>query len=197
MNEGGIMRRCAVWLVGVLGSLLVVVGQANAVGVWGQATPAVFAAGVQNTTPEAYFSSVSCGSVGNCTAVGYFKNVAGDREAFTMTSTAGTWGQATPAVFATGVQNTTLEAYFSSVSCGSVGNCTAVGYFKNVARGFEAFTMTAVDDTPAPTTTVVPTTTAAPVLPATGSEVNRPFVAGLLALVAGVMVTLRRRRSIN
>jgi LPXTG-motif cell wall-anchored protein len=34
-------------------------------------------------------------------------------------------------------------------------------------------------------------------LPATGSEVNRPFVAGLLALVAGVMVTLRRRRSIN
>ena len=140
VNEGGIMRRCAVWLVGVLGSLLVVVGQANAVGVWGQATPAVFAAGVQNTT---------------------------------------------------------LEAYFSSVSCGSVGNCTAVGYFKNVARGFEAFTMTAVDDTPAPTTTVVPTTTAAPVLPATGSEVNRPFVAGLLALVAGVMVTLRRRRSIN
>ena len=46
MNEGGIMRRCAVWLVGVLGSLLVVVGHANAVGVWGQATPAVFAAGV-------------------------------------------------------------------------------------------------------------------------------------------------------
>jgi LPXTG-motif cell wall-anchored protein len=178
-------------LVGVLGSLLVVVGQANAVGVWGQATPAVFAAGVQKTTPSAEFLSVSCGSVGNCTAVGYFKNVAGDREAFTMTSTAGTWGQATPAVFAAGVQNTTPSAEFLSVSCGSVGNCTAVGYFKNVAGGYEAFTMTAVDDTPAPTTT------AAPVLPATGSEVNRPFVAGLLALVAGVMVTLRRRRSIN
>ena len=120
-----------------------------------------------------------------------------------MTSTAGTWGQATPAVFAAGVQNTNPNSDFFSVSCGSAGNCTAVGYFKNVAGGYEAFTMTSVDDTPAPTTTAVPSTTAtpttiaAPVLPATGSDVNGPFVAGLLALAAGVMVKLRRRLLIN
>ena len=114
-------------LVGMLGSLLVVVGQANAAGVWGQVTPAVFADGVQNTNPNSSYASVSCGSAGNCTAVGYFKNVAGGIEAFTMTSTAGTWGQATPAVFAAGVQNTNPDPFFYSVSCGSGGNCTAVG----------------------------------------------------------------------
>ena len=184
-------------LVGMLGSLLVVVGQANAAGVWGQVTPAVFAAGVQNTNPNSSYASVSCASAGNCTAVGLFKNVAGGDEAFTMSSTAGSWGQATPVVFAAGVQNTNPDTYFSSVSCGSVGNCTAVGYFSNVAGGDEAFTMTSVDDTPAPTTTAVPTTIAAPVLPATGSDVNGPFVAGLLALAAGVMVKLRRRLLIN
>ena len=107
------MRRCAVVLVGMLGSLLVVVGHANAVGVWGQATPAVFAAGVQNTNPDTSFTSVSCVSAGNCTAVGQFTNVAGGVEAFTMTSTAGTWGQATPAVFASGVQNANSDSGFS------------------------------------------------------------------------------------
>ena len=129
-------------LVGMLGSLLVVVGQANAAGVWGQVTPAVFAAGVQNTNPNSSYASVSCASAGNCTAVGVFKNVTGGYEAFTMTSTAGTWGQATPAVFAAGVQNSNADSGFSSVSCASAGNCTAVGYFSNVAGGYEAFTMT-------------------------------------------------------
>jgi hypothetical protein len=32
-------------------------------------------------------------------------NLTGDNEAFTMSMVAGVWGQATPAVFANGVQN--------------------------------------------------------------------------------------------
>ena len=178
----------------------------------------MFASGVQNTTPSAYFSSVSCASAGNCTAAGSFRNAAGNIEAFTMTSTAGTWGQATPAVFASGVQNTTPDAYFDSVSCASAGNCTAAGSFKNAAGYREAFTMTSTAGAPIPSTTTVvastttspagapiastttvvaSTTTVVPVLPATGSGVNGPVVVGLLALAAGVMVRSRQRRSIN
>ena len=130
-------------------------------GVWGQATPAVFADGVQNATPDARFDSVSCGSAGHCVAAGNFKNLAGDDEAFTMSMVAGVWGQATPAVFADGVQNATPDTYFDSVSCASAGNCVAAGYFENLAGGYEAFTMTAVNNTPAPTTTVAPSTTVA------------------------------------
>ena len=71
------------------------------------------------------------------------------------------WGQATPAVFADGVQYATPDTYFNSVSCASAGNCVAAGGFRNLAGGFEAFTMTAVNNTPAPTTTVAPSTTVA------------------------------------
>ena len=111
-------------------------------GVWGQATPAVFAGGVQSSAQSDHLQRVSCSSAGNCTAVGYFKNAASGTEAFTMTSTGGVWGQAAPAVFANGVQNSTPNGYLYSVSCASAGNCTAVGYFNNAAGNKEAFTMT-------------------------------------------------------
>ena len=113
-------------------------------GVWGQATPAVFANGVQNANPYADFNSVSCASAGHCVAAGYFENLAGEYEAFTMSMVAGVLGQATPAVFADGVQNATPSARFNSVSCGSAGNCVAAGRFSNLAGGYEAFTMSMV-----------------------------------------------------
>jgi hypothetical protein len=174
-------------------------------GVWGQATPAVFASGVQNASPFASFSSVSCASAGNCVAVGNFLNLAGNGfEAFTMSMVAGVWGQATPAVFANGVQNANPNAGFLSVSCASAGNCVAAGYFQKVPYGNLAFTMTAVNNTPAPTTTVAPSTTVAPlttvapsttVAPPTESVVvalpvaNTPLVANN-SLSAGTELTI-------
>ena len=110
--------------------------------VWSEATSAVFGAGLQNAAPDAVFNSVSCASAGNCTAVGSFKNAGGTAEAFTMTSTNGTWGQATQVAFAAGVQYGAPTSTLKSVSCVSAGNCVAVGQFKNAAQGVEAFTVT-------------------------------------------------------
>ncbi len=109
-----------------------------------------------------------------------------------MTSTAGVWGQATPAVFGSGVQDTNPNAYFNAVSCGSAGNCTAAGSFRNAAGGYEAFTMTSIDNTPPPTTTttVVPSGVS---LPVTGSDSDGPLVVALFAVVAGLMMVRRRR----
>ena len=187
-------------VVGVCALLVLTTTHATAAGVWGEARPAVFGAGVQSAPPDARFESVSCGSAGNCVAVGNFSNVAGATEAFSMSFVAGVWGEARPAVFGVGVQNANPYDYFNSVSCGSAGNCVAVGSFINVAGGTEAFTMTAVDDTPFPsTTTVAPSTTTvapssiAPVLPATGSESDRTLVAALCAVVVGLAVMVRRR----
>lgn len=111
-------------------------------GTWGQASPISFAAGAQDTTPDASLYSVSCASAGDCTAVGNFRNANGEREAFTATSTGGVWGQAVPVAFASGVQSTTPNPYLFSVSCASAGNCTAIGRFRNFAEGQEAFTVT-------------------------------------------------------
>ena len=189
-------------------------------GVWGDATPVTFPSGVRNAAMLDSLDSVSCASAGNCTAVGYFKNAAGGTEAFTMTATDGVWGQPTPAVFASGVQNASQDDYFTWVSCASAGNCAAVGYFMNAIGGSEAFTMTQVDNTPASTTTEASTTTTeasttttvvatvtevnptattvmqAPVLPATGSNSNGWLVAAMGVVIAGTMLITRRRRTI-
>ena len=162
-------------------------------GVWGQATPVVFGAGVQNTTPDATFTSVSCVSAGNCTAVGRFRNAAGGVEAFTLTSTAGVWGRPTPAVFGAGVQNTTPDATLNSVSCTSAGNCTAAGRFLNAAGGYEAFTMPSIDNTPPSTNGATSDVS----LPATGSDSSGPLVVALFAVVAGVAMMVRRRRLVD
>jgi hypothetical protein len=114
-------------------------------GVWTLAQPAVFPTLIQSTPLNSVFNSVSCTSPGNCTAVGQFLNSTGGNEAFTMTSTGGVWGTARPAVFPADIQNTSLDSVFNSVSCASPGNCTAVGQFKNITGGFEAFTMTSTN----------------------------------------------------
>jgi LPXTG-motif cell wall-anchored protein len=116
-------------------------------GTWAQANPVGFAAGVQNTSHGDILRDVSCASAGNCTAVGQFKNAAGDFEAFTVSSTGGTWAQAVPVVFAAGVQNTSHGDILRDVSCASAGNCTAVGEFKNAAGDAEAFTVSSTGGT--------------------------------------------------
>ena len=144
-------------------------------GVWGQATPVVFAEGVQNANPFAGFNSVSCGSAGHCVAAGFFLNSSAGFEAFTMSMVAGVWGQVTPVVFAEGVQNANPYAGFTFVvSCASAGNCVAAGFFKNLAGDSEAFTMTAVNNTPAPTTTETPSTTEAPTTTVASSTTEAP-----------------------
>ena len=167
-------------------------------GVWGQATPVVFADGVQGEYKEASFYSVSCGSVGNCSAVGYFANVNENYEAFTMTSTDGVWGQATPVVFADGVQYQSPSSESFSVSCGSVGNCSAVGYFTDTDSNSEAFTMMSTYTPPAETTTTVAATTTTvtqvTALPATGSDSNGWLVAAMCAVITGTILLTRRRR---
>jgi LPXTG-motif cell wall-anchored protein len=173
-------------------------------GVWGQGTPAEFADGVQGEYKGGSFYSVSCGSVGNCSAVGYFANVDEDYEALTMTSTNGVWGQATPVVFADGVQGGP-NAESLSVSCGSVGNCAAVGFFTDVDSNNEAFTMMSTYTPPAETTTTVAATTttvaattttvvAAALLPATGSDSNGWLVAAVCAVITGTVLITRHRR---
>ena len=162
LTSSSVLRRSVGALLLVAVIMATTNGQATATTEWGQATPVVFANGVQNANRDTYFNSVSCASAGNCVAAGDFANLAGGYEAFTMSMVAGVWGQATPAVFANGVQNANPFTFFNSVSCASAGNCVAAGNFKNLAGGYEAFTMTAVNNTPAPTTTETPTTTEAP-----------------------------------
>ena len=104
LTSSSVLRRSVGALLLVAVIIATTNGQATATTEWGQATPAVFADGVQNANPDTYFASVSCASAGHCVAAGRFENLAGDYETFTMSMVAGVWGQATPAVFAGWVQ---------------------------------------------------------------------------------------------
>jgi PASTA domain-containing protein len=81
--------------------------------------------------PQVSLTSVSCPSVGNCTAVGTYANTSGGiygeggTSGLLLTETAGHWGRGVEAVLPGGGPATYVR--LQSVSCASAGNCTAVG----------------------------------------------------------------------
>jgi hypothetical protein len=99
-----------------------VVTEAN--GTWGTA------AKVLGTMPAKHLisavTSVSCTSPGNCSAAGYAPGSAGLGQAFVVAETNGSWGRAqdVPGVTAPS------QASIFSVSCASVGNCSAGGQYR-------------------------------------------------------------------
>ena len=85
---------------------------------------------------------VSCASAGNCVIGGYYTDVHGSRQAFVATEKKGTWQNARGVA---GTLNSGGHAQVNSVSCGSAGNCVAVGqYFGyvNQVASTEAFEVT-------------------------------------------------------
>jgi hypothetical protein len=73
-------------------------------------------------------ASLSCSSVGNCTAVGEYTDPSGDAWGLVLTQTAGTWGAGIEAPLPAGA-DPGLGASVISVSCSSPGNCAATGSY--------------------------------------------------------------------
>ena len=104
LTSSSVLRRSVGALLLVAVIIATTNGQATATTEWGQATPVVFASGVEDGDPNTGIGSVSCASAGNCVAVGRYRKPGGLYEAFTMSMVAGVWGQQTVPVFADGVQ---------------------------------------------------------------------------------------------
>jgi hypothetical protein len=105
-----------------------VVSETN--GTWGAAIE-VPGTAARNTQGRAAIASVSCPSAGNCVAGGYYADKPGGPvtqplQPFVVTETNGTWGTAV-AVPGSGTVNKGLGNEITSVSCASVGNCSAGG----------------------------------------------------------------------
>ena len=112
-----------------------VVGQSN--GTWGMAAE-VPGTAVLNKGGSAQVTSVSCASVGNCSAGGFYLNNSGHAQAFVVSETGGTWGMAEE-VPGTVALNKGGTAQVASVSCASVGNCSAGGRYEDGASHRQAF----------------------------------------------------------
>lgn len=83
--------------------------------------------------------ALSCPSVGNCTAVGEYRDGAENEQGFLLNETAGAWGTAVEAPLPTNV-GSKPQVVIDRLSCPSAGNCTAVGNYTEPSRnGWQGF----------------------------------------------------------
>ena len=118
---------CLLWMLALQPAAALASADAN----WGAGVEAGLP-GNASAAPGVILSSVSCASVGDCTAIGDYFDSSGF-QGLLLTETAGAW--------ATGVEadlpanaNASPFAILSSVSCASAGNCAAVGTY-NISQG--------------------------------------------------------------
>ena len=106
-------------------------------GVWGNATPVRGPA--VNHAPQ--LNSVSCAHAGACVAGGFYRDGSGHSQAFVVEERSGVWRRAIE-VPHTAALNAGGAAYVASVSCSSVGNCSAGGTYTDGSTNSQAFVVT-------------------------------------------------------
>ncbi len=97
-------------------------------GIWASAREV---AGSLNINGTASVTSVSCASAGNCSAGGTY-DYGGYNAAFVVSEKNGAWGKA---IDVPGLSRVARDAYLSSVSCVSAGNCAAGGSYDGFGTG--------------------------------------------------------------
>jgi hypothetical protein len=112
-------------------------------GVWAAAHPVAMPA-LYDTDPSqqrAFLSSISCPAAGDCVAVGSYTDHVGNNQAMIATESGGSWGTARELTAlpagADSVQGA-LGAILYSVSCVRVGDCLAVGTYKDATDARQA-----------------------------------------------------------
>jgi len=120
-------------------------GAARAVsgGAWGSAIEVPGIAAL-NTGGAAYVNWVSCATAGNCSAGGSYKDRSGHSQVFVASQVNGIWGTAIQ-IPGTAALNADGDAYVSSVSCATAGNCSAGGYYYDSAHHGQAFVVSQVN----------------------------------------------------
>lgn len=111
-------------------------------GSWGNAV-AVPGTVERNAGTRAGTNSVSCATPGNCAAGGYYTDDSYRRQAFVVDATNGSWGKAI-GIPGMATRNSG-DAYVSSISCPTAGNCTAGGSYADITGGLHAFVVAETD----------------------------------------------------
>ncbi|MGH3054560.1 MAG: hypothetical protein ACRDL7_06235, partial [Gaiellaceae bacterium] len=101
----------------------------EASGTWATGVEAALPANA-GTNPGAYLDSVSCPSAGDCSAVGGYRDGSNDQEAVLLTETAGSWATGVEAAMPSNAAANPI-AVVPSISCGSAGDCAAVGNYRD------------------------------------------------------------------
>ena len=105
------------------------------IGTWATGVELSLPADAATFNQVAALGSISCASVGNCTAVGVYQFMSGPdswaSQGLLVSETAGSWGTGVAPSLPANAWTPNPQAGLSSVSCASAGNCTAVGEYSN------------------------------------------------------------------
>jgi hypothetical protein len=112
-------------------------------GVWGNATEVAGTAGL-NAGGLALLSSVSCGSPGNCEAVGSYTDATNVLQDFVVSESGGTWGNAVE-IPGLATLNVTGVSSSPNISCSSSGNCSIAGTYGDASKDLQVFVANEVD----------------------------------------------------
>ena len=99
-------------------------------GTWAAGTQAALPANA-GSNPWVDLRSVSCASVGECSAVGYYIDSSGDQQGLLVNETGGVWARGIEAILPANAQPG--DVFLDSVSCASPGNCSAVGQYDDTS----------------------------------------------------------------
>jgi hypothetical protein len=134
------MRFALAGLVSLLSAGLTVLGSsdAQATGPWGTPIEAPGTAAL-NADGSSIMLDLSCGAIGNCGAIGFYKDGASDYQAFVENEVAGTWGSAEeiPGFAALNVGGDVGDIML--ISCAGVGSCTAGGDYADASGTLQSF----------------------------------------------------------
>ena len=107
-------------------------------GTWGKAR-VVPGSPVLNKRGLAQINSVSCSSVGNCSADGFYLDASFNTQAFVVSESGGTWGSAEEIPGSAALDKHAPGAMADSVSCGAPGDCSATGSYTDASGALQAF----------------------------------------------------------
>lgn len=91
-----------------------------------------------NVSGNSDVESVSCSTVGYCSAGGYYTDGSHFQQAFVVNEAAGVWSNAIE-IPGTGTLNATGAASTTSMSCSADGICTVGGFYQDSANDDQAF----------------------------------------------------------
>jgi hypothetical protein len=84
------------------------------------------------TSTNAALTGVSCGSAGNCVAVGFYVDSSNVRHAVIETETSGVWSASAAPLTGLG---SVVASDLTAVSCSAAQSCTAVGWYQTSSSG--------------------------------------------------------------
>lgn len=111
-------------------------------GAWSQGKTAAAPANAA-AKPYAELFDVTCTSLGNCQAVGFYTLRSRQVDPMVLVESGGRWQRATAiGLPANATPGPGGDGYLSALECGRAGSCLAVGAYQTTRYGFQAFEVT-------------------------------------------------------